>query len=230
MTKRKQSLPARIDVSAVPATYDRIAPVYDLWGRMAEGRAHELCLDWLDLGRVRLVLDVATGTGALLDKVLERVPGAVGVGIDLSPAMLGRAARRLRRPEYRVALLRGDARNLPIRSRVVDLLVNSYMFDLLPEGEFSSVLTEFSRVLAPGGRLALVNMTTPQRARERIWETIYRINPRLFGGCRGVTMAGPLEEAGFVVERAARVTQLGFPSEVLLARPPGSRGQTGGSL
>jgi len=230
MTKRKQSLPARLDVSGVMATYDRIAPVYDLWGRMAEGRAHQLCLDWLDLREVRLVLDVATGTGALLGKVLEQVPDATGVGIDLSPAMLGRAAGRLRRPGYRVALLRGDARNLPIRSGVVDLLVNSYMFDLLPEGDFATVLTEFSRVLAPGGRLVLVNMTIPERARERIWETIYRIHPRLFGGCRGVTMAGPIEKAGFVVERAARVSQLGFPSEVLLARPPGSREERGGSL
>lgn len=224
MTTHQHLLPARLDVSGVTAAYDRIAPIYDLWSRLAESRAHAVCLQWLDLHDVRLVLDVATGTGALLGKVMEQAPEATGVGIDLSPAMLRRARSRSRRRGFKLTLLRGDARNLPFRSGVVDLLLNSYMFDLLPEDDFGAVLAEFSRVLAPAGRLGLVNMTVPRRIRERIWETIYRIHPPLLGGCRAVSMAGPLTEAGFVVEKTARVTQMGFPSEVVLARPsPGIR-------
>jgi ubiquinone/menaquinone biosynthesis C-methylase UbiE len=225
MATHKHVMPARLNVSGVTAAYDRIAPIYDLWGRLAESKAHAVCLEWLDLRDVRLVLDVATGTGTLLGKVLERAPDASGVGVDLSPAMLRRARSRSRRRGFRLDLLRGDARNLPIRTGVADLLLNSYMFDLLPEDDFAPVLAEFSRVLTPGGRLALVNMTVPQRIYERIWETIYRIHPPLLGGCRSVSMTGPLTDAGFVVEKTARVTQMGFPSEVVLARPPADRGQ-----
>jgi len=220
-------LTARLDAPGVVAAYDRIAPIYDLWGRMAETRAHDVCLGFLALKDVRLVLDVATGTGSLLGKVLERAPCATGIGIDLSPEMLRRAAKRSRRQGCNYHLLRGDARRLPVRSGVVDLLLNSYMFDLLPESEFAAVLAEFSRVLAPGGRLALVNMTVPERLMERFWETVYRIHPPLLGGCRGVLMAGPLTEAGFVIERCSRVSQLGFPSEVVLARRAPSEAGSG---
>jgi len=218
MSSDHRLLPARLDDSRVVAAYGRIAPIYDLWGRVAESRAHETCLDWLELDRVRLVVDVATGTGALLAKVLERAPAATGLGIDLSPGMLRRAAARPCLPGQSRMVLRGDARRLPVRSGVVDLLLNSYMFDLLPEADFPVVLAEFSRVMAPDGRLVLVNMTVPERLVERFWETVYRIHPPLLGGCRGVTMTRFLADAGFVVERSARVSQIGFPSEVVLAR------------
>ena len=218
MSSEHRLLPARLDDSRVVAAYGRIAPIYDLWGRMAESRAHELCLGWLELDRVRLAVDVATGTGALLARVLERAPAAAGLGIDLSPGMLRRAAARSHRPGQSWMVLRGDARRLPIRSGVVDLLLNSYMFDLLPEADFPVVLAEFARVMAPDGRLVLVNMTVPERLVERFWETVYRIHPPLLGGCRGVTMTPFLTAAGFVVERSARVSQIGFPSEVVLAR------------
>ncbi len=211
-------LGARLDAPGVISAYNRIAPIYDLWGRLAETRAHELCLDWLDLEDVGLVLDVATGTGALLGKVLEKAPRARGIGVDLSPGMLRRAAVRSNRAGCGYDLLRGDARSLPIRSGVVDLVINSYMFDLLPESEFTVVLDEFARVMAPRGRLALINMTLADRAAERIWETVYRVHPPLLGGCRGVKMTAPLTQAGFLIERQSRVSQFGFPSEIVLAR------------
>ncbi len=230
MVSESQLLPARLDTPGVVAAYDRIAPIYDLWGKATETRAHELCLDWLELDGVRVVLDVAAGTGSLLCKVLARAPDAIGIGIDLSPAMLRRAAGRCRRMGRCWTVLRGDARQLPVRSGVVDLLLNSYMFDLLPEREFRVVLDEFARVLAPGGRLAMINMAVPERPVERFWEAVYRIHPPLLGGCRGVKMAGVLADAGFAVERSARISQLGFPSEVLLARHPPTEVAAGAGL
>jgi ubiquinone/menaquinone biosynthesis C-methylase UbiE len=226
MSYKHRLLPARLDASGVVVAYNRIAPIYDIWGGLAESRAHDHCLDWLDLQGVRVVLDVATGTGSLLGKVMARAPGATGIGIDLSPEMLRRAARRSSSKGRCYELLRGDARHLPIRSGVIDLLLNSYMFDLLPESEFAVVLREFSRVLAPGGRLALINMTVPERLTERFWERLYKIHPPLLGGCRGVLLSGPLTEAGFVIEQRSRVSQLGFPSEVILARRPAGPGRS----
>jgi ubiquinone/menaquinone biosynthesis C-methylase UbiE len=211
-------LPARLDTKGVIAAYARIAPVYDLWGRWTESRAQDLCLQWLDLADVNRVLDVATGTGALLEKVIAASPGVTGIGADLSPHMLRRAAARFRSERHRYSLITADARQLPIRSDSIDLVLNGYMFDLLPETEFAAVLAEFSRVLSSGGRLGLINMTVPDKVIERVWETLYRIHPAWLGGCRGVRMAEHVAAAGFEVQHRGRVTQLAFPSEVLVAR------------
>ncbi len=213
----EQMLPARLDSRSIQRAYRKIAPLYDLWGRATESHAQDVCLEWLEQMPVRHVLDVATGTGTLLEKLLTAFPEATAVGVDLTAAMLGKAADRLVKFETRCALVRGDARCLPMPSASSDLVTNCYMFDLLPESEFSAVLGEFSRVLTPGGRLALINMTLPERPVERIWEQLYRLYPALLGGCRGVSLERYLVAGGFRVLRRARVSQLAFPSEVILA-------------
>jgi ubiquinone/menaquinone biosynthesis C-methylase UbiE len=217
MQENRSMLPARLNTRGVKSAYQRIAPFYDLWGKLTESRAHDLCLEWLDLTGAERILDVATGTGALLGKVVAAAPRATAMGADLTPAMLRRAAARGRESGMAYHLIQADARRLPIRSGTMDLLINAYMFDLLPQRDFGPVLREFSRVLSPHGRLALINMTVAERFTERIWETVYRIRPSLMGGCRGVQMAEPLAQAGFVIRRHARVSQLAFPSEVVLA-------------
>ncbi len=89
------------------------------------------------------------------------------------------------------------------------------MFDLLPEQDFPAVLAEFRRVLRPGGRLALVNMTVGEHWYNKIWERIYRINPALLGGCRGVQILPLMEESGFANTKREYVSQMTFPSEIV---------------
>ena len=50
------------------------------------------------------------------------------------------------------------------------------------------VINEFFRVLKPGGKLVLVNMTKAEQFGAGFYERIYRISPTLMGGCRGVKM------------------------------------------
>ncbi len=222
MSDSRPVLPARLDTKGVVAAYRRIAPVYDLWGRMTESRAHRLCLDWLDLRQARRVLDVATGTGALLRGAAAEAPTARFIGVDLSQSMINRARASLGRLHVSFQPVLADSRRLPVRSSTMDVILNGYMFDLLPEEQFADVLSEFSRVLVPGGQLGLINMAVPDKIREQFWESIYRIRPSLLGGCRGVRMVAHLADAGFTVDRKGRVTQFGFPSEVIVARSPAS--------
>jgi ubiquinone/menaquinone biosynthesis C-methylase UbiE len=91
------------------------------------------------------------------------------------------------------------------------------MFDLLPEADFTKVLAEFKRVLKPNGRLVLVNMTQGEHFYQRLYETLYQINPSWMGGCRGVLLTGELQKAGFKNISREMFSQLGFPSEVLKA-------------
>jgi len=75
-------------------------------------------------------------------------------------------------------------------------------------------------VLKPGGRLALVNMAESDRWQNRLYPAIYRLSPRLLGGCRGVTLAPHLAAAGFLDVDVRFVSQFGFPSEIVTARSP----------
>jgi ubiquinone/menaquinone biosynthesis C-methylase UbiE len=111
----------------------------------------------------------------------------------------------------------GDAYDLQYPDQQFDLLVNNYMFDLLPEEDFMTVLKEFNRVLKPGGRLVVTNMTTGMHFYQRFWEAVYHLNPKWLGGCRGVLLSAALQTTGFDHIHRETVSQLGFPSEIIIA-------------
>ena len=56
------SPPARLDATAVRSAYRRIAPIYDVWGRLTESKAQRICAGWIGQETDPLVVDVATGT------------------------------------------------------------------------------------------------------------------------------------------------------------------------
>jgi ubiquinone/menaquinone biosynthesis C-methylase UbiE len=214
-------LPARLGKKQVVAAYRRIAPIYDLWGRLTESRAQDLCLEWAAISDGEAVLDVAVGSGLLFRRILALNPSGYCAGLDLSEAMLNRARTKAEASaHHHWELVLGDAYSLPWADDHFDIVVNSYMFDLLPEDDFDRVLAEFRRVLKPGGRLAMVNMTCPETSAQRIWDWVYRISPSLLGGCRGVRLLAWLERAGFADTRRQFISQLAFPSEVILALVP----------
>ena len=216
-----QILEAKIPKSDVPDVYRRIARLYDLWALLTESKARIRCLDLADVHDGETVLEVAVGTGLLFADIVEKNPSGRNVGIDLTKAMLERArARIVKSGATNVSLSIGDAYALDCADQAFDLVVNTYMFDLLPEQDFADILAEFRRVLKPGGRVVLANMTKPDRWCQAFWEWLYTINPRLMGGCRGVLLQPYLCSAGFVEVRHETLSQLGFPSELLIGIRP----------
>lgn len=111
----------------------------------------------------------------------------------------------------------GNAFNIEAENEHFDLLINSYMFDLLAFSEMDRVLGEFKRVLKKDGRLVLVNMTVGESFGSGIYSLIYRVSPKLFGGCRGVRLSDKLAQNGFDVIAREYHQQILFPSEVILA-------------
>ncbi len=209
---------ARIKQDQVPDLYRKIAPAYDLWARLTESKARDRCLEIAAIRDGESVLEVAVGTGLAFEKILRANPSGRNEGIDVTEAMLARAETRAANSgaqNYRLTL--GDAYALDFADSEFDVLINNYMFDLLPESDFSTVLAEFRRVLRPGGRLVLVNMTTGKSWHNRIWEWVYRMNPAWLGGCRAVKLLPILEESGFAKIERLYVSQMTFPSEVISA-------------
>ncbi len=207
---------AQIEKGQVADIYRKIAPSYDLWAWLTESKARNRCLQMAAIQDGEDVLEVAVGTGLAFERILQSNPSGRNEGIDLTEAMLVRAEKRAAKSgssNYRLRV--GDAYDLDFPDKSFDVLINNYMFDLLPQQDFQIVLAEFYRVLRPGGRLAMVNMTTGQRWYNGIWERIYRINPALLGGCRSVSLLPQIELCGFTQTRREHVSQLTFPSEII---------------
>jgi ubiquinone/menaquinone biosynthesis C-methylase UbiE len=214
-----RELDARISQDAIPQVYDRIAGVYDIWGRLTESRAIARAIELAALEDGKAILEVAVGTGVAFREIVKRNPHGQNLGIDLSAGMLAKARSRL--SEFSGANCRleiGSAFDLPASSDSIDILFNGYMFDLIPYADMGRVLKEFRRVLKADGRLILVNMARGESRASRIYERIYRVSPRAMGGCRGVQMTERLRMHGFAVEAREYHRQFLFPSEVLVAR------------
>lgn len=216
LVESKKILDAKIERSSVPKLYRKIAPKYDTWAKLSESKARNRCLDLANIQNGEAVLEVAVGTGLAFVEILKMNPDGRNEGIDITEEMLIRAIRRaesLRIKNYRLKV--GDAYALEYGDNTFDVVINNYMFDLLPEVDFPAILHEFKRVLRPGGRLVLVNMAKPDHWYNHIWEVLYRISPALMGGCRGVSLLPHVQSLGFKEINREFLSQLTFPSEIV---------------
>ncbi len=216
--------PVRLSSAQVRRIYDRLAPAYDGLTTAFDSRARARALELVGRDRGGRILEVAVGTGTAFAQMLGLNADGLTVGLDFSPKMLSRAARRAHRSGTdSYVLLQAEARHLPFPADSFDVVTNSYMLDLLPVEGIREVLSEYKRVLRPGGRVVLVNMTQSPSWLSRAWEWLYKRTPSLLAGCRAVLAAPFLEELGFEGVRREVVSQLSFPSEILEATKPETR-------
>jgi ubiquinone/menaquinone biosynthesis C-methylase UbiE len=211
-------LSAKLDKKEVVKVYSKTAPVYDIWGQQTETKARQRSLTLANISDGESILEVAIGTGLTFQEILKANPHGRNVGLDITPAMLEKAklkAARVGGENYEITV--GDAYDLRFSDGQFDVLINNYMFDLLPEQDFALILGEFKRVLKPGGRIIIVNMTKGERFHQHFWEFVYRINPKWLGGCRGVMLLPVMQKSGFTNIHRETVSQFGFPSEIITA-------------
>ena len=218
MATEKKKLDARISQKDIGSVYDKIAPVYDVWGKLTESRARNRAIELAEIQDGSHVLEVAVGTGLAFYEIVKRNPHGVNTGIDLSLGMLEKAKKRLKAiSSANYSLSVGTAFQLEMADESIDVLVNNYMFDLISFEDMDKVLTEFGRVLKREGRLVLVNMTEGERFGSKLYDFVYNLSPKTMGGCRGVKLSRRLEQHGFRVETREYFQQMLFPSEVILA-------------
>ena len=108
-----------------------------------------------DLGRL---LDIGTGTGRMIELLGPRAERATG--IDRSPEML-RLARAKLDGVVGVELRQGDVAALPLADAVADTVVMHQVLHYLPAPE--AAVAEAARVVAAGGRLAIVDFDSHDR-------------------------------------------------------------------
>src|SRR5918994_174818 len=99
------------------------------------------------------VLDVACGTGNVT--LPAAATGASVTGLDLAPEMLAAAAKRAADAGRRIDWREGDAEALPFGDDSFDVVLSCFGAMFAPRHEV--VADELTRVLRPGGRLAMSN-------------------------------------------------------------------------
>ena len=123
------------------------------------------------------LLDVGCGTGRFLDFVKQTWPRLPALGLDLSEAYVREAKRHLQRWS-RTDLMVGNAESIPLPDESQDAVTSIFMFHELPPEVRRIVLSEFARVLKPGGRLVLVDSL--QHGDEPDYDGLLELFPQSF--------------------------------------------------
>jgi ubiquinone/menaquinone biosynthesis C-methylase UbiE len=206
-----------INQNEISKLYDGLAKVYDLWGTLAESKARKRAIELANIKDNQSILEVAVGTGLAFKDIVKKNQNGENYGIDISNGMLNRAKGKMKHIASHYVLENGTAFNIQYNNNYFDIVFNNYMFDLMPLSEMGKILNEFRRVLKQNGKLILINMTEAETYFAQIYELIYKLSPRLIGGCRGVKLSELIQKNGFRVESREYIQQLLFPSEVIVA-------------
>jgi ubiquinone/menaquinone biosynthesis C-methylase UbiE len=152
-------------------------------------------------GRLRL-LDVACGTGRTLHQLAVAHPDLRLYGVDLSPAYVRLARRRLAEVAE-AALAVENAEALPFADAAFDVVTSVYLFHELPRNTRRAVAREMFRVVRPGGLVVLEDSAQLAESREiagalRAFPTEF--HEPFFDDYLEDDLAGVLAEAGFTIE------------------------------
>jgi demethylmenaquinone methyltransferase / 2-methoxy-6-polyprenyl-1,4-benzoquinol methylase len=145
--------------------YDRFDHVISVGGDFLWRPRALWALDRFTAGRPpERILDIGCGPGTFTLQAAAHFPKARLIGIDMTRGMVRKALGRPpagQRARYTWAL--GQAARLPFRDGSFDLAMSAFVVRSLPD--LGPTLSEFRRVLAPGGTLLTLEITEPTDAR-----------------------------------------------------------------
>ncbi len=216
-----------LDRQQVRRFYDRFGTKQN-WQRVYEGPAVRELLTQAQFQNAQAVFEFGYGTGYLAQQLLaHHLPEtATYLGYDLSATMVGLARQRLAGfgPRARVEQTDGSVRLHEVEAAAFDRFISTYVLDLLPETDITTLLAEARRVLRPGGRLGLISLTHGHNSLSCLlvsgWEWLYKRRPGWVGGCRPVSLLKFISEPAWQVNYHRIITSFGVPSEVVVASKP----------
>jgi ubiquinone/menaquinone biosynthesis C-methylase UbiE len=140
------------EYTALAATYDR------RWSAYLDASL-SMTLEVVAELPAERILDVACGTGILLERLAKRPDQPELVGIDRVPAMLDTASHRL---GQRATLLEGTAENLPLEDAAFQLVISTNALHYFEDA--GTALSEIRRVMSPSGNLIITDW-----CRDYVW-------------------------------------------------------------
>jgi demethylmenaquinone methyltransferase / 2-methoxy-6-polyprenyl-1,4-benzoquinol methylase len=184
MMRSVSEVTARELFAPLGPTYDRYARLLSFgqdprWRRFLVARVPRTA------GRV---LDVATGTAAVAIELAQAAPGRTVVGVDQSPEMLAAGRARVARAGLadRIELREGRAESLPFADGEFDALTFTYLLRYVDDP--LSTMRELTRVVRPGGVVAMLEFDVPRGMWRPLWDLYVRV---------GLPLAGALVSPGW---------------------------------
>jgi len=214
-------------VSGLPVTlalrtrqaYDRMSRVYGLTSSVLHSRAHQQALDNSGVRDGMRILEVATGSGEMLRRLVRANQNGMTLGIDLAPNMASLAQRKIRRrfPLSAAQCHAVDARSMPFRDGSFDLVVCCYLLELLSSEDIVRTVDEFHRVLRARGRLALVMISQGAAAFNSLYRVLGKLAPAFWGRQVEERVPELIVASDFRIVSEQVVRQGFYPSRVLVA-------------
>lgn len=207
--------------SKMPGLLLHKAMAYDLgvwiltFGRERAMRRKILAQARLQAGEA--VLDVGCGTGSLAIEAKRQVgPAGTVCGIDGSPEMIARAAKKARKSAFEIELKKAPVQALPFADGCFDAVLSTVMFHHLPRPSRAQCAREMRRVVRAGGRVMVVDFVQSTR-KEPIGflDHLHR-----HGGVDPNEIAAHLEDAGLKIVARGDVGFRGL--HFVLAEAPAS--------
>ncbi len=170
---------------AIRKMFSEIAPRYDLLNRVLSAGVDQV---WrvaavkaaLERNPGR-ILDLATGTGDIALLLKKVAPESEVVGGDFAPPMLELARKKAEKAGFNIDFVEADALKLPFPDHRFDAVTIAFGFRNF--ADYPRALAELYRVIAPGGRLCILEFPPPPRSGLGVLYRFYftRILP-LIGG------------------------------------------------
>lgn len=158
----------------------------------------------LDLAKLKpgeRVLDVGCGTGTLAIAASKRVgPDGEVHGLDASPEMLERAESKARKARGNATFTQGAAQALPYADAQFDVALATLVLHHLPRKDRELCAREMHRVLAPSGRLLVVDFAAAAPAQKGVLAHFHR-----HGHVKPEALTELLSNAGFLVAESGPV-------------------------
>ena len=145
--------------------FNNIAPYYDFLNRLLSLRRdvywRRKAISMLKDGKPKVILDVATGTADFAIEANKQLSPDKIIGVDISVEMLevGKVKIKKKGLEDIIELKEGDSENLPFEDNTFDAITVAFgvrNYENLIKG-----MKEMNRVLKPGGRLMILELSTP---------------------------------------------------------------------
>jgi ubiquinone/menaquinone biosynthesis C-methylase UbiE len=221
-----------LTVSEAQAFYNRFGKKQDNQG-FYENPALEDLIAHANFQETQRVFEFGCGTGKFAARLLaEYLPAsATYLGYDVSPVMIGLAAKRFEAYSERAKALQSDGTmNFPLSDHSADHVICCYVLDLLSDGDIREFFAEAHRVLRPGGRLCLASLTkgitVPSRIVSSLWMAVFHVRPTIVGGCRPIRLYFYVDRDRWQLEHRKVLTPFGVPSEILVLIAKGLISQT----
>jgi ubiquinone/menaquinone biosynthesis C-methylase UbiE len=199
--------------------YDALAGIYPLSTMFFHSKAHRVALEMSGIENGMRVLELATGSGEMFQRLVRANPSGTTIGVDLSPKMAARTQRQARDeyPKSKTHCQAVDARALPFANSSFDAVMCCYLLELMSTEDARQSLEETWRVLRKNGTFTLILIGQNADVFNQLYKVASTLVPAFWGRQIEQRVPDMMEACNFRIVEERGVRQSGYPSRVLCA-------------